>query len=561
MSFELLVIIAIVIAIVITQFKLVANGNEKIQILRSVFNAGASYAKTWETSGIGKWYVTQKIYIPKSKLKELTWEEMKDNLADYKYNADDVKEEKIINHKEIHRRKAIIQDLEDQLSEEGPVEQTRLKKELEDALVAFISDERNGKFETIKRTVVCRKEDKEEIQVILLNNTNPIAEEIEHSINTYLLRNKGAVSDFNLIKDIVERNCDAIGAEIESITPMPLYLGLAGTMSGIIIGLGIIGLTLGFGNIQYVVDALMSEVALAMVASLSGVLSTTYISWKSRTCNVRLEADKNNFYTWIQTELLPVLSNSTVSTLTLLERNLSKFNHSFGETIVKLDEKLSKVGETYAQQIDILQRIEKLDVTKMATANVKVLRSLDSSSGNLKAFAQFMQNSTDYLSEVRKLTDQLDSYLARTGSLETIAEFYKKQMAEIASRQDAIRTTVVTVDDTVQKALAGLEEHTEKGLAGLKQTFVRQQDEMEKIAQQQGNKLNEKLSNLDAAVAFGAETVDYSKSAIIFQLTSMRMKIDEFIELMRDYNIIEICRTGVGTLERGDANLRQAINL
>jgi len=66
---------------------------------------------------------------------------------------------------------------------------------------------------------------------------------------------------------------------------------------------------------------------------------------------------------------------------------------------------------------------------------------------------------------------------------------------------------------------------------------------------------------LDAAVAFGAETVDYSKSAIIFQLTSMRMKIDEFIELMRDYNIIEICRTGVGTLERGDANLRQAINL
>lgn len=66
---------------------------------------------------------------------------------------------------------------------------------------------------------------------------------------------------------------------------------------------------------------------------------------------------------------------------------------------------------------------------------------------------------------------------------------------------------------------------------------------------------------LDAAVAFGAETVDYSKSSIIFQLTSMRIKIDEFIELMREYNIIEICRTGVGTLERGDANLRQAINL
>ena len=66
---------------------------------------------------------------------------------------------------------------------------------------------------------------------------------------------------------------------------------------------------------------------------------------------------------------------------------------------------------------------------------------------------------------------------------------------------------------------------------------------------------------LDAAVAFGAETVDYSKASIIFQLTSKRKKIDEFVELMRDYNIIEICRTGVGTLERGGDTLRQAINL
>lgn len=78
--------------------------------------------------------------------------------------------------------------------------------------------------------------------------------------------------------------------------------------------------------------------------------------------------------------MLPVLSNNTVSTLTLLERNLTKFNASFGNTIVKLDEKLSKVGETYGQQLEILRRIEKLDMSKMATANVKILKALDSSS-------------------------------------------------------------------------------------------------------------------------------------------------------------------------------------
>lgn len=338
------------------------------------------------------------------------------------------------------------------------------------------------------------------IQVIIINNENEVAKEIENSINTYLIKNKGAVSDFNLIKDIVERNCDAVESEIESVTPLPLYLGLVGTMLGIIVGLGAIGLTTGFGDIQQVVDSLMSEVACAMVASLVGVLTTTFISWKSRKCNVVIEADKNKFYTWIQTELLPVLSSNTVSTLTLLERNLNKFNASFGDTIVKLDEKLSKVGETYEQQLEILRRIENLDMSQMATANVKILKALDSSSKNLEDFAQYMDNSTMYLSEVRKLTKQMDSHLKETESLEIIADFYKKQMNEIALRQDAIKSSVISVDDTLQKALASLQANAEQGLSGLKQTYVKQQDEMEKLALQQGTALMDKLAKLDLIV-------------------------------------------------------------
>lgn len=340
----------------------------------------------------------------------------------------------------------------------------------------------------------------EKIEVVIINNKNEVAKEIEKSINTYLIKNKGAVSDFNLIKDIVERNCDAVEAEIESVTPMPLYLGLVGTMLGIIVGLGAIGLTTGFSDIQLVVDSLMTEVACAMVASLVGVLTTTFISWKSRKSNVVIETDKNQFYTWIQTELLPVLSTNTVSTLTLLERNLNKFNASFGNTIVKLDEKLSKVGETYGQQLEILRRIEKLDMSQMATANVKILKALDASSKNLEDFAQYMDNSTKYLSEVRKLTKQMDSHLKETESLETIAEFYKKQMDEIALRQDAIKSSVVSVDDTLQKALASLQANAEQGLSGLKQTYVKQQDEMEKLALQQGTALTDKLAKLDLVV-------------------------------------------------------------
>lgn len=497
---KLLIIFVIVFILVYFQLKLIIKGKERINLLQSIFELGNVFARD---QGNKVRYTTKDIFVPRKLLKRLSWKEIKQDIDNYCNYSDDFKFERSLNTIEYSRRSNFISSLEKQLQEISDTSEIKkIRASIRDEKNALLKDKANGKLDIIKSTLVCKKEDKEKIEIILINNNNLVAQEIEQSINTYLLRNKGAVSDFNLIKDIVERNCDAVATEIESITPMPLYLGLAGTMSGIVIGLGIIGMTKGFSDIQNVVDSLMAEVALAMTASLIGVLSTTYLSWKSRTCNSVVEADKNKFYTWIQTELLPVLSSNTVTTLTLLERNLSKFNESFGNTIVRLDEKLSKVGETYSQQLEILRRIEKLDVTKMATANVKILSALDSSSGNIENFARYMDSSTAYLSEVRNLTNELDGYLARTGSLETIADFYKKQMNEIALRQDAIKTTVISVDDTLQKALSDLEEHTESALMGLKQTYIKQQDEMERIAQQQGDVLNDKFTKLDTIIEF-----------------------------------------------------------
>ena len=65
---------------------------------------------------------------------------------------------------------------------------------------------------------------------------------------------------------------------------------------------------------------------------------------------------------------------------------------------------------------------------------------------------------------------------------------------------------------------------------------------------------------LAAADAFGATTMDYSKDSLMLCLTSESRKIDEFVDLMRDYEILEICRTGNVSLEKGSTTIRQAIN-
>ena len=73
--------------------------------------------------------------------------------------------------------------------------------------------------------------------------------------------------------------------------------------------------------------------------------------------------------------------------------------------------------------------------------------------------------------------------------------------------------------------------------------------------------MNINISDIrDAAEAFHAVTVDYSKDYIMFRLTDSSRRIDEFINLMRDYTILEICRTGSVSLEKSSTTIRQTVN-
>ena len=60
-----------------------------------------------------------------------------------------------------------------------------------------------------------------------------------------------------------------------------------------------------------------------------------------------------------------------------------------------------------------------------------------------------------------------------------------------------------------------------------------------------------------AAEAFHVKTVDYSRESIMLQMTDESRRIDDFIRLMDDFEILEICRTGIVSLERGDTTIRK----
>lgn len=77
-----------------------------------------------------------------------------------------------------------------------------------------------------------------------------------------------------------------------------------------------------------------------------------------------------------------------------------------------------------------------------------------------------------------------------------------------------------------------------------------------KLANRERDKRNDIL---DAAGAFEAKIMEYSRDAIILQLVGDTLLIDNFVDLMRDYEILESCRTGVISLSRGVSTMRDGV--
>ena len=61
---------------------------------------------------------------------------------------------------------------------------------------------------------------------------------------------------------------------------------------------------------------------------------------------------------------------------------------------------------------------------------------------------------------------------------------------------------------------------------------------------------------LAAVDIFRSKIVDYSTDALCCELTGESSKIEAFIELLKPFGILEMCRTGIVALERGSNCLK-----
>lgn len=330
---------------------------------------------------------------------------------------------------------------------------------------------------------------------------------IVDSINNYLHNNK-SVSDFHLMKDIVDRNCDAKEEEIATQIPTPLYMGLVGTMGGILVGILYLWLSGGIGDLLNAngssgadgVEALLGGVALAMIASIIGIIFTTWGSYRFKTTKSTIEIHKHTFLSWIQAKLLPTLSDNIVGAIREMTGNLTEFNETFSSNIGNLDGALGKVNESYIMQTDLLKSVKQIADKDISTQNIRLLNVLTNSAKEISTLAEYLHNTNEYLTNVRDLNAKLDTHEERTRIIEEVGVFFKKEAKDIELRKAVVSKAVGTVDDYLKQSLDRLKENADSHFNEWQKATVKQQEVLkqgleviDEYMKQTSNKLKEHI--------------------------------------------------------------------
>ena len=162
------------------------------------------------------------------------------------------------------------------------------------------------------------------------SDLNGLIEEINH----YVMKTKGT-TDFAVIQNKVERKLNMRYDQSVAKLSFPTYIGLMGTFLGVF--MGIFMFILGFDSAGGISDTsiknLLIGVLVSMSTSLVGLFLTTWNNAKAGEARKKIEEDKNEFYDFVQTELMPSLDVSMVAAISKLHQTVDRFEPAFDRVI------------------------------------------------------------------------------------------------------------------------------------------------------------------------------------------------------------------------------------
>jgi hypothetical protein len=227
-------------------------------------------------------------------------------------------------------------------------------------------------------------------------------------LNKYTRKNHGT-TDFSVIQNKTDRKINVLYDEATSKIAFPTYVGLMGTFIGVFLGLLFFTIGLGTspngdGITDETIGNLITGVLVSMSTSFIGLLFTTITHHYASETQKVVGEEKNNFYEFIQNELMPTLGVSMVAALNKLHHTINLFEPSFNRVIDRFqttfDSCTQRFGNAFEQNVTIVSEAvrvmgENMDkINENVDLQAQLLKTLRSRGvvESLDAFVRASQN-------------------------------------------------------------------------------------------------------------------------------------------------------------------------
>ncbi|UOR04463.1 hypothetical protein MUN82_16135 [Hymenobacter aerilatus] len=254
------------------------------------------------------------------------------------------------------------------------------------------------------------------VDMIKADTASPEFTDILRDTNAYLYHNKGAAANFDILKDIAARQAQVLDNATQANVATPLYLGLLGTFLGVILGL--IGIARNGVSDDNALTPFLTGVLIAMTGSFVGLLLTLLGNQVVRRARQLLDQNQNQYYTFLQARLLPILHDDMSSSLSTLKGVLDAFNQDFVGKVTLFEPIMDKLTNNIQVQSRFLEALDKIGYDEMARANIAVFDKVRESAELFGQFTGYQQQLNKMLADGAATAQQVSSILDRLTGFE-----------------------------------------------------------------------------------------------------------------------------------------------
>lgn len=422
---------------------------------------------------------------------------------------------------------------------------------------------------TDREYAVVIQDNKSQLDNTVAINGSNFAELIEE-LNIYIQKNRGT-TDFSIIQNKTERKISSMYEYATAQLAFPTYIGLMGTFVGIFIGLGLFwwGLT-GEGISDEVIGNLITGVLISMLTSFIGLGLSTRSNYLASEAKKMVDEEKNNFFEFIQNELLPSLGNSIIEALDKLHQTINLFEPAFNSVIDRFQSTFDSCTKSFGSAFELNVKVVASSVEKMGQNMDKINENVDlqekllttlHSHGVLKTLNAFVSASKQFdtasesihryetmCTAIKEQTDALIEQQRTYNESLTIPSQIVKELNNLLNRitrfEDSINNLGTTIEQTQLLGNRTIQ-NVERQLSVIsrKQELAeRYSDIAEDRLQAFFNKQNESLGKMnlqfEQTLINRAELYQQELSRLTEEMRSRRAEIVE--EINQKFSITEI---------------------